>query len=43
MTIGWISQWVDNGVVVDGFPDFLPAKGKDEKKENKEKERRRLE
>ncbi|KAL2859782.1 EthD domain-containing protein [Aspergillus lucknowensis] len=25
MTIGWISQFVDRGVVVDGFSDF-PAK-----------------
>ncbi|KAL2853656.1 hypothetical protein BJX68DRAFT_265120 [Aspergillus pseudodeflectus] len=39
MTIGWISQWVDNGVVVDGFPDFPPAKAKGEERENEEKEK----
>ncbi|KAL2830749.1 EthD domain-containing protein [Aspergillus cavernicola] len=25
MTIGWISQFVDKGVVVDGFPEFPKA------------------
>ncbi|KAL2853248.1 hypothetical protein BJY01DRAFT_244218 [Aspergillus pseudoustus] len=30
MTMGWISQWVDNGLVVDGFPGFPPAKTRTE-------------